>query len=159
LKPQQPAKETPSHYEPQPQEITALNSVVLPALESALARRSGVLQSHITKSNPSSSSSSSTSSPTKNHSSSLTSAAPSSPKKQPPLHSQQQLQDLRATHAHIQRLVGRVARLFREIDEWDARAPVGMFDGLQRGESDGDVGGFLEGFLEEVLVRVEAEEA
>jgi serine/threonine-protein kinase 24/25/MST4 len=42
-----------------------------------------------------------------------------------------------------------------EIDEWDARAPVSMLDGVSR---EGDVGGFLEGFLEEVLVRVEAVE-
>jgi serine/threonine-protein kinase 24/25/MST4 len=170
LKSQQATKDTPSHYEQQPQEITALTSVVLPALESALTRRSAVLHSVIASGTPSSStSSSSTSSPTKNIASPIavtaadttTAASSASPTKQQPHRSQQQLQDLRAAHSHIQRLVGRVSRLFREIDEWDARAPVGMLDSMEGrdGGDVGDVGSFLEGFLEEVLVRVEAEDA
>lgn len=48
----------------------------------------------------------------------------------------------------MRRLVGRVARLMREIDDVDGRYPVGMGGGVE---------GFLEGFLEEVLVRVEEE--
>ena len=39
--------------------------------------------------------------------------------------------------------------MFSEIEKWDTEAPVGM---------GGGVNAFLEGFLEEVLVRVEAEE-
>ena len=39
--------------------------------------------------------------------------------------------------------------MFSEIEKWDDEAPVGM---------GGGVNAFLEGFLEEVLVRVEAEE-
>ncbi|KAI9849045.1 MAG: putative protein serine/threonine kinase [Thelocarpon superellum] len=59
--------------------------------------------------------------------------------------------DQRAQHAHdkLRRLVIKTAHAFREIEEWDRRAPVGM---------GGEVKWFLEGFLEEVLVRVEAEE-
>jgi serine/threonine-protein kinase 24/25/MST4 len=58
-------------------------------------------------------------------------------------------------HEQIRRLVSRAARVISEIDEWDGRAPVSMLDGVSR---EGDVGGFLEGFLEEVLVRVESVE-
>ena len=43
----------------------------------------------------------------------------------------------------------KVVRLFKEIDALDAAAPVGMGDGVE---------GVLEGFLEEVLCRVEAED-
>ena len=49
-------------------------------------------------------------------------------------------------HEHIKRLVGELRRGFKELDEWDERGGVGM---------GGEVAGFLEGFLEEVLVRVE----
>jgi serine/threonine-protein kinase 24/25/MST4 len=54
-------------------------------------------------------------------------------------------------HAHekLKRLVYKAAQVFKEIEEWDKAAPVGMGS---------EVSGFLEGFLEEVLVRVEAEE-
>ena len=38
----------------------------------------------------------------------------------------------------------------KDIDHWDSVAPVGMGDGVE---------GFLEGVLEEVLCRVEAEDA
>ncbi|PVI03801.1 Pkinase-domain-containing protein [Periconia macrospinosa] len=49
-------------------------------------------------------------------------------------------------HDHVKRLVGELAERFKELDEWDERGEVGM---------GGEVAGFLEGFLEEVLVRVE----
>jgi serine/threonine-protein kinase 24/25/MST4 len=138
-------------------EITALTSVVLPALESALNRRSTALHdvlAHypLAPSEPSTTNSS----PTKNRrnygnqSPSLSSVSTPGP-----VVSVSQLQEVRQAHAHIQRLVGRVSRLFREIDDWDTRAPVSM---LESGERTGDVGGFLEGFLEEVLFRVEADD-
>lgn len=56
----------------------------------------------------------------------------------------------RQAHEQIKRLVGKVSRLMRDIDHWDNVAPVGMGEGVE---------GFLEGFLEEVLCRVEAEDA
>ena len=49
-------------------------------------------------------------------------------------------------HENVKRLVGELKRGFKELDEWDERGGVGM---------GGEVAGFLEGFLEEVLVRVE----
>ncbi|MCJ1396392.1 putative protein serine/threonine kinase [Xylographa bjoerkii] len=52
-------------------------------------------------------------------------------------------------HDRLKRLVIKVAGVFSEIERWDNEAPVGM---------GGGVNAFLEGFLEEVLVRVEAED-
>ncbi|CAI6341490.1 unnamed protein product [Periconia digitata] len=49
-------------------------------------------------------------------------------------------------HEQVKRLVGELSERFKELDEWDERGEVGM---------GGEVAGFLEGFLEEVLVRVE----
>ena len=49
----------------------------------------------------------------------------------------------------IKKLANKAARLFTDMDQWDRWAPVGM------GE---EVGSFLEGFLEEVLVQVEPED-
>lgn len=59
------------------------------------------------------------------------------------------LEKLQHAHEKIKRLVYKAAGVFKEIEEWDRTAPVGMGR---------DVTGFLEGFLEEVLVRVEAED-
>jgi serine/threonine-protein kinase 24/25/MST4 len=49
-------------------------------------------------------------------------------------------------HEQVKRLVNELADRFKELDHWDERGEVGM---------GGEVAGFLEGFLEEVLVRVE----
>lgn len=49
-------------------------------------------------------------------------------------------------HEHVKRLVSELEQRFKELDEWDESGDVGM---------GGEVAGFLEGFLEEVLVRVE----
>ena len=56
----------------------------------------------------------------------------------------------RRTQAHekVRKLVLKAAGVFAEIQKWDEAVPAGM---------GGDVTEFLEGFLEEVLVRVEAE--
>ncbi|KAK2751931.1 putative protein serine/threonine kinase [Onygenales sp. PD_40] len=59
------------------------------------------------------------------------------------------LQRRQYVHEKVKRLVIKTAGLFKEIEKWDDEAPVGM---------GGDVNAFLEGFLEEVLVRVEPEE-
>jgi serine/threonine-protein kinase 24/25/MST4 len=49
-------------------------------------------------------------------------------------------------HERVKRLVEEISDRFIELDRWDAVGEVGM---------GGEVAGFLEGFLEEVLVRVE----
>ncbi|KAJ4307832.1 Serine/threonine-protein kinase PAK 6 [Neodidymelliopsis sp. IMI 364377] len=49
-------------------------------------------------------------------------------------------------HDNVKRLVGQLTAQFQELDRWDEKGEVGM---------GGEVAGFLEGFLEEVLVRVE----
>ncbi|KAJ8104829.1 hypothetical protein OPT61_g10544 [Boeremia exigua] len=49
-------------------------------------------------------------------------------------------------HDNVKRLVDRLTEQFQELDQWDEKGEVGM---------GGEVAGFLEGFLEEVLVRVE----
>ncbi|PKY01255.1 Pkinase-domain-containing protein [Aspergillus campestris IBT 28561] len=59
-------------------------------------------------------------------------------------------QEFHARRAYVQEmmeaLVGDLCGLFARIDRWDVEAPVGMGS---------DVGTFLEGFLEEMLVRIE----
>jgi serine/threonine-protein kinase 24/25/MST4 len=105
------------------QPVTALDSVVIPALEAALHRRSyqlALLQKQQQQKNGA--------------------AAPLS----------EDLLLKRQTHEQIRKCMGKVVRLFKEIDHWDTQSPVGMGDG---------VSGLLEGFLEEVLCRVEAEDA
>jgi serine/threonine-protein kinase 24/25/MST4 len=119
---------------PQPAEITALNGVVLPALEAALARRTWNLSQQLKKANQVSASNSSS------NSGKYTEAR----------EREEKLARKRAeAHENVKRLVAKAARVMREIDAWDEAAPVGM---------GGEVVGFLEGFLEEVLVRVEAED-
>ena len=49
-------------------------------------------------------------------------------------------------HERVKRLVEEISERFVELDRWDGVGEVGM---------GGEVAGFLEGFLEEVLVRVE----
>jgi serine/threonine-protein kinase 24/25/MST4 len=101
-------------------DITALDGVVIPALEAALSRRAYQLN-------------------LKNK-----------------LESTQSLDDAQGfverrrrrqeCHERVRTLVSEISERFRELDRWDERGEVGM---------GGEVAGFLEGFLEEVLVRVE----
>lgn len=49
-------------------------------------------------------------------------------------------------HDSVKRLVDEITDRFQRLDQWDERGEVGM---------GGEVAGFLEGFLEEILVRVE----
>lgn len=119
-----------SSYSQQDQQVTALNSVVMPALEAALHRRSYQLSLLQRRHNASQASRSQTGG------ASVLSA--------------EDLHLKRQTHEQIRKCLSKVSRLFREIDHWDSVAPVGMGDGVD---------GLLEGFLEEVLCRVEAEDA
>lgn len=59
------------------------------------------------------------------------------------------LQKQQYAHDKLKRLVIKAAGVFSEMEKWDNEAPVGM---------GGGVNAFLEGFLEEVLVRVEPED-
>ncbi|KAI9832368.1 MAG: hypothetical protein M1819_004356 [Sarea resinae] len=98
-------------------ELTALDGVVLPALDAALQRRTYCLTTLLRND-----------------------------KSVAKAHLQQQRQH---AHERLRKLVFKAAAIFSEIEQWDNQAPVGM---------GGEVHGFLEGFLEEVLVRVEAED-
>ncbi len=100
-------------------EITALNGVIVPALEAALQRRTYSLNSTLRSSS-------------NNIYNAGTGGTDSD--------------ELVRKHEKIKRLVFKVAGVFAEIEKWDNEAPV---------EMGGGVGAFLEGFLEEVLVRVD----
>ena len=133
-----------SHHQlpmPQQTEVTALSSVVVPALEAALARRTRNLAATINASRR----------PAAQNLSALGTSA-SLPRHREVSSPQQhvlsagQTRQLQETHEALRAAVRRAARALAEIDELDARDPVGMGDG---------VGPFLEGWLEEILVRVE----
>lgn len=112
-----PTTSTPAMAQQSNHDLTALNSVILPALEAALHRRTYMLK-ELTKTKPSSAAAA-------------------------------ELQQRRVqTHEKVRKLVVKAAGVFGEIQRWDETEPVGM---------GADVTEFLEGFLEEVLVRVEAE--
>lgn len=102
-------------------EITALNGVILPALEAALHRRTYTLHAMTRNSGARQNGSA---------------AAELAQKRQ-------------YAHEKLKRLVIKTAGMFKEIEKWDEEAPVPM---------GGEINSFLEGFLEEVLVRVEPEE-
>ncbi|KAL8996119.1 MAG: hypothetical protein Q9169_004311 [Polycauliona sp. 2 TL-2023] len=101
-------------------EVTALNGVIVPALEAALQRRWHALNAMVLASNARSSASNNE------------------------LRQRQQY-----AHDKLKRLVVKAAGVFGEIEKWDQQGPVGM---------GGEVNAFLEGFLEEMLVRIEAED-
>ncbi|KAI4254877.1 MAG: hypothetical protein LQ352_002848 [Teloschistes flavicans] len=99
-------------------DITALNGVIVPALEAALQRRTYNLNA-------------------------IVSSSHGSHDGVDPRQKQQY------AHDKLKRLVIKAAGVFSEIEKWDNEAPVGM---------GGEVSAFLEGFLEEMLVRVEPED-
>ena len=96
------------------QDLTALSSVILPALDTSLRRRTHMLREI-----------------TSQQSSSLSS---------------QQQRKLIDTHEKVRKLVVKAAATFQEIQKLDNEASVGMGGGVRE---------YLEGFLEEILVRVE----
>ena len=117
--------QAPQQVEPQ---VTALTSVVIPALESALHRRSYQLSLL-----------------TKQHNASLSTFSPTAAAQ-----ADRELAERRAQHDLIKKYMAKACKLFKDIDYLDSVAPIGMGDGVE---------GLLEGFLEEVLCRVEAEDA
>lgn len=140
-----PSPGSASHLQQSQDNVTALTSVVIPALESALHRRACYLSAAITHGLPTSTDSSSASTPL---TSPMSASSVGSEQRNRPM-TAEEVQKLQQTHENVRRLVSRCIRCFSELDEVDARAPVGMGGGVE---------GFLEGFLEEVLVRVEAVE-
>ncbi|KAF3942097.1 PAK-2p27 [Dactylella cylindrospora] len=124
-KPAQTSRAQESEAAPE-HEVTALDGVILPALEAALQRRSHNLQNQLRRSSASAQSSPG-----------LKAAA------------EKVIQQRQQAHERVRKLAIKVAGLFKEIEEWDAAAPVGMGS---------EVTSFLEGFLEEILVRVDAED-
>ena len=107
---------------PQPPTVTALNGVLVPALQAALQRRAYSLSVLHQQSNELGG---------------------------PPAEAREKRRRQTEAHDSIRRLVNKVSRLFSDMEQWDSWAPVNM------GE---DVPNFLEGFLEEMLVRVDIEE-
>ncbi|KAK5461241.1 Serine/threonine-protein kinase PAK 6 [Exophiala xenobiotica] len=101
------------------EELTALSSVIVPALEAAIHRRSYMLKELGRSSKPSSAAA---------------------------MEIQQQRVE---SHQKVRRLASKAAAIFQEIQKYDEECPVGMGGGVAE---------FLEGFLEEILVRVEAAE-
>ena len=142
--PQSSTPQPQSFPSPAPQnpngDLDALNDVIFPALEEALKRRQIRLQ-HLYRSNlhphpSSSSSSSSSSSASEGVGAGGAAVAPMTPRQQ----------RAEAAHEKIRRLVYKLAHVCKEIDQFDKSEPVGMGK---------EVGTFLEGLLEEILVRVE----
>ena len=129
--------EVPQSPQSQP---TALNSVIIPALESALRRRTQMLREITSRSKNKSGDNSDNSS-----NDAITSSQPQRHQQQHRRH-QQDAQIQRQVHDHVQRLVNKAVALFSEMQQYDRDAPVGM---------GGGVDDFLEGLLEEMLVRVE----
>lgn len=114
-------------------DLDALNDVIFPALEEALKRRQIRLQQVYRPGGQQASMSS-------GHMSSGSSFGSGSGAPTP------KQQRAEAAHEKIRKLVYKLAHVCKEIDHYDKAEPVGMGN---------DVGTFLEGLLEEILVRVE----
>lgn len=99
------------------QGLTALDAVLIPALEAALHRRTYMLKE-------------------------LARTSKLSPSAAAEMH-QHRVQ----AHEKVRRLAAKAVGVFHEIQRCDEESPVGMGGGVTE---------FLEGFLEEILVRVEA---
>ncbi|EXJ79117.1 STE/STE20/YSK protein kinase [Capronia epimyces CBS 606.96] len=99
------------------QGLTALDSVLIPALEAAMHRRTYMLKE-------------------------LARTTQLGPSAAAEMH-QQRVQ----THEKVRRLAAKAVGILHEIQRCDEECPVGMGGGVTE---------FLEGFLEEILVRVEA---
>ncbi|KAL2354270.1 serine/threonine-protein kinase 24 [Cryomyces antarcticus] len=130
----------PTFSAPSPHtEITALTGVVLPALEAALHRRTYqlnlLLRSHYQQQQQ------------QQHQQKTALSRDGSKESE---RRDKEVRQLQQAHENVKKLVNKAAKAFAEIDYWDqVGGRVGMGDG---------VGPFLEGVLEEVLVRVEAED-
>ncbi|RMD43870.1 hypothetical protein DV735_g1225, partial [Chaetothyriales sp. CBS 134920] len=110
---------SPSHNEqPSAEPLTALSTVILPALEASLHRRTYMLREHAKAASKAGS-----------------------------VEAQEWQAQRVAAHEQVRKLVIKAAEVFQEIGRIDDDWIVGMGGGVSE---------FLEGFLEEILVRVEA---
>ena len=113
------AQQTPGSPNTVP-DITALDGVVIPALDAALSRRAYQLN--------------------------LKNKLESAQSLDDPQGFVERRRRRQECHDQVRQLVNEISDRFKELDRWDEQGEVGM---------GGEVAGFLEGFLEEVLVRVE----
>jgi serine/threonine-protein kinase 24/25/MST4 len=111
---------TQGHPPVQPPD-TALTSVILPALDSALKRRTASLQHLVNQSQ---------------------------------VMSEEKRSQLQQAHERIKQLVSQAADIMTEIEEWDTKGPIHVVANSNGGTPTGEAA-FLEGFLEEVLIRIE----
>lgn len=145
-----PPLQTPSNPQQSTEgEVTALSSVILPALEAALHRRSYQL-SLLARSQQQSHPQPQSQSSRLGAGSNTTATANGDAAAGDATAAAQDLLLKRQAHEQIRKLVSKTCKIMREIDHWDNVASVGMGDGIQW---------FLEGVLEEVLCRVEPEDA
>ena len=111
-------------------DLSALSSVIVPALHAALNRRTHYVNQLLKES---------------------TAGARTRSQQNQSQHSQEDVtmwKQASEAHTRLTKCVSKVIDLFAEIERSDSEVPVGMGEG---------VGTFLEGVLEEILVRVEAE--
>lgn len=128
--------------------MTAIKDVILPALSAALDRRTHNLQTAITLYSKSQTHQITS---TSNTTATATAIAIATAAEAVTIAKEAEADLQRAQHYHekLRKCVFKAAGLLKEIDRLDRLAPVGMGDG---------VGAFLEGVLEEILVRVDMED-
>ncbi|TKA70469.1 hypothetical protein B0A55_10855 [Friedmanniomyces simplex] len=123
----------PQQSPPRDRRVTVLNSIVLPALKTALDRRSYQLnliqQQHAASHTSQAFNVSGLASGVVQHST-----------------ISEDILLMRQTHDQIREHMGKIVRLFEEMDYWDGVAPVLRGDGVE---------GLLEGFLQEVFCLVD----
>ena len=107
--------------------VTALSSVIIPALQAALGRRTHNLNTSLVKN----------ASKARTATDAELDAIDLSDRKR------------KYVHEKLKKQVIKAVGVFSEIEKWDREEMVGMGDGVDT---------FLEGFLEEIIVRVETEE-
>lgn len=106
-----------------PAEVTAIEGVIVPALEAALSRRGTQLN--------------------------LVTREETAQAQKDPEGFYERRKSRTEGHDHVRRIVRNLIQGFRELDKWDQKTQVGMGSSAQN---------FLEGFLEEVLVRIDPDD-
>jgi len=141
--------------------MTALTGVIVPALQAAVQRRAYNL-SLLQKKSPNNSATAAgtttmTATQQQQHANSKPEVISITEQRRRQVYAQE----------NIRKLTGKVARLFAELEQWDAYAPVSMIEGgaggaggigIDDGSEASPAIGLLEGFLEEVISRIEPED-